>query len=350
MNTRERLTEALNGGTPDKTPLSFYSWMVTMDNKENEQLLFEDQWKRLYDMGLGICHHVYVIDEVAHGVENVTETVKDGNDTITIQKRITPVGTIQQSFRNGWHQEYWIKSSEDYKVMTWIMENTELVTKYEEYDRGVELVGDNGVVVIRASRTPAMMINVDWAGTEKFCMDVALEDPDMMALYEARKKLFIEETKLVAKGPGRFVKWLENLTISMLGPDRYGQLLVPMYEQCVPILEANDKRVMVHYDGALNVIKDQIADAPFHMIESLTEAPEGDMTYSECRQAWPDKVFWANINVDLYSEPADVLRQAVIDKRERAGKKAFAFEISEDMPENYAESIPVVLETLDQLG
>ena len=350
MNTRENLTAALNGETPEKTPLSFYSWMVTDDKIANEPRLFADEWKRLYDMGLGICHHVYVVKEVQHGVEDVVETVKQGADTITIQKKVTPVGTIQQAFKNGWHYEYWIKTPDDYKVMTWIMENTELVADYDAFHHGEELVGNNGVAVIRASRTPAMMINVDWAGTEQFCMDVALEVPEMMELYEARKKLFIQETEIVAKGPGRFVKWLENLTISMLGPQRYGELLVPMYEQCVPVMEAGGKRVMVHYDGALKVIADQIAKAPFHMIESLTEAPEGNMTYAECREAWPDKVFWANINVDLYSQPAEVLRQAVIEKRERAGKKALAFGISEDMPPNYAESIPVVLKTLDEIG
>ncbi len=349
MTTRKNLITALNGQTPDKTPLSFYSWMVTDDKPENEHRLMADEWKRLYEMGLGICHHVRVIKEIQHGVEEATEILKEGSETVTIKKKITPVGTIQQVHKGGWHTEYWIKTPQDYKIMTWIMENTELVTDYDAFEKGEQLVGDYGLAVILASRTPAMMINVDWAGTEQFCMDVALENQEMLELYEARKKLFIQESELVAKGPGRFVKWLENLTISMLGPQRYGELLVPMYEQCAPVLEAADKRVMVHYDGALNVIKDQIAKAPFHMVESLTEAPEGDMTYAECRQAWPDKVFWANINVDLYAQPEDVLRQAVIDKRNRAGKKALAFEISEDMPANYAQSVPVVLETLREM-
>jgi hypothetical protein len=145
------------------------------------------------------------------------------------------------------------------------------------------------------------------------------------------------------------VKWFENLTISMLGPRRYGDLLVPVYDEAVPILERGDKRVMVHYDGALQVIADQIAAAPFHMIESLTEPPEGNMLYDVCRAAWPDKVFWANINVDLFSGPTEGLRQAVIDKRRRAGKKAFAFEISEDLPANWRETVPIVLETLKEL-
>jgi len=44
------------------------------------------------------------------------------------------------------------------------------------------------------------------------------------------------------------------------------------------------------------------------------------------------------------------LREAVAAKRERAGKKVLAFEISEDVPENWRESVPVVLQTLQELG
>ena len=72
-----------------------------------------------------------------------------------------------------------------------------------------------------------------------------------------------------------------------------------------PILDAGDKRVMVHYDGQLALIADQIAVAPYAIIDSLTEPPEGDMTYDECRRRWPSLVFWANINVGLYHRPAE---------------------------------------------
>jgi hypothetical protein len=73
------------------------------------------------------------------------------------------------------------------------------------------------------------------------------------------------------------------------------------------------------------------------------------MTYDECRRLWPDLVFWANINVDLYYRPAEELSQAVASKRERAGKRGLAFEISEDLPTTWQESIPIVLQTLREL-
>ncbi|MCK5738641.1 hypothetical protein KAH55_05645 [bacterium] len=342
MTTRERLEIALDGGTPDVTPYTFYSWMA-------HDGFLQDRWRRLYDMGFGICHHMHTYQHIEHGVESWTEEKKDGADVYRFSYKKTPVGTIRNATRNSWHWEDWIKTPEDYKTFKWIVEHTEIVPCYEEYDKALEQVGEWGVPVIIGSRTPAMSINVDWAGTEKFCMDVALEVPELFELYEARKKFFIEETKIIANGPGKYVKWLENLTISMLGPKRYDDMLVSVYDECVPMLEKTGKRVMVHYDGELRCIADKIATAPFHMIDSLTEPPEGDMMYDEARAAWPDKVFWANINVGFYLQSEKELREAVVAMRERAGKKAFAFEISEKLPPNFQEVVPIVLDTLEQL-
>jgi hypothetical protein len=195
-----------------------------------------------------------------------------------------------------------------------------------------------------------MSIQVDYAGEQRFALDVALRIDELFDLYEAETKLFTELTGVMADGPGRFVKWNENLTVSMLGPKRYAKLLMPVYQNAVPVLKAGGKRVMVHYDGQLKAIADQIVRAPFHIIQSLTEPPEGDMMLDECRAAWPDKSFWSNINVGLYTLPPDELREAIIAKRERAGKKALAFEISEEVPENWGESVPVVLQTLREIG
>jgi hypothetical protein len=342
---RERLITALEGGTPDITPYSYYSWMRDRDLEKGK-----DDWDRVHDLGLAMCHHCGTVSLIEHDVVSATTEERDGADVYTISTKTCPAGTLRNVRRNGWHHEDWIKTPEDYLIRKWMIEHTEAVACYEGFEQAEAFAGDQGVAVVTGSRTPLMSINIDWAGTERFCMDVALEVPELFELYEAQKKLFLEETRLLAAGPGRYVKWFENLTLSMIGPRRYHDLLCNVYAEAVPLLEAGGKLVMVHYDGALRPIADDIAAAPFHMIESLTEAPEGDMTYAECRAAWPDKVLWGNLNVDLYYASPEVLRQAVIDKRERAGKAGFAFEISEDLPAGWEQSVPLVLETLEQLG
>ncbi len=341
---RERLTTALENGTPDVTPYSIYSWMM---NRESEQ--DKPAWRAVLDQGLALCHHCHTVRHLEHGVTGSVREERDGADVYTIHTRECPAGTLQMVRRNGWHHEDWIKSPADYDIRRWMIEHTELVTCYEQFDEADAFCGEQGVPVVCGSRTPLMSINIDWAGTERFCEDVALEVPELFALYEAQKRLFIEESRLIAAGPGRFVKWFENLTINMIGPRRYRELLVNVYQETVPMLAASGKRVMVHYDGELRCIADAIASAPFHMIESVTEPPEGDLHYEACRALWPDKVIWGNLNVDLYDLPEEQLRAAVADKVSRAGRQGFALEISEDLQHNWERTVPVVLETLEDL-
>jgi len=353
MTIRENLITALDGGTPDVTPLSIYDWnMGAITAADLAARMHSEEWRRLLDLGLGVTSHCEIVEAIEHGVETVVEERREGEVLFASIRKCTPVGEIRKVTRNGWHHEDWIKEPQDYRVVQWIVENTELRLRYERFAEHDSVIGAHGVVVVTGSgnwlhRTPLMKINIDWAGTEQFCMDVAMEVPELFELYAAFKKQFLAEQRLIGSGPGRYVKWLENLTIGMLGPDRYRDYLMPVYNEGVPILAAAGKRVMVHYDGALRVIADQIAGAPFHIVESLTEPPEGDMAYDECRRLWPDKVLWANLNLELYDLPAAALETAVCDRLKRAGRRGLAFEISEDLPKNWKTAIPVILKALE---
>ena len=102
--------------------------------------------------------------------------------------------------------------------------------------------------------------------------------------------------------------------------------------------------------GRLSACKELIAEAPIDLIESLTPPPEGDMTLSQCRSAWPDKLFWSNINVSTYQLEPKKLAETVLDAVQQAAPdgRRLAFEISEAIPENWKESIPVVLAALKE--
>jgi len=351
MTTRQNLTTALNGGVPEQTPLSVLGWFFTSPRYDF------DEWLPLFNQGLGLLAQCQTVTLVEHGVETTVEHQVEGDRRYTIRQKETPVGTLQSVTVNSaraprpmeWDLEHWIREPKDYKILQWIVENTEVVPQCGEFARAEEWVGDHGVAVVAGGRTPAMTIQIDYAGGERFALDVALKVEELFELYEAEKRLFMEANRTIAAGPGRFVSWFEQFTASMLGPKRYAELLMPVYGEAVPVLEKAGKRVMVQYNGKLRAVADQIALAPFHVVELLTEPPEGDMRLDECRAAWPDKAFRANINVGLYSLPPDELCQAITAKRERAGKQGLAFELAEDIPANWRETVPVVLRALQEL-
>jgi hypothetical protein len=342
MTTRSMLETALEGGTPAITP--FITYLCFVDD------LTSPRWQRLIEQGLGICEGAATFRLIEHGVtDTVHEEIVHGVP-LRVHTRHTPVGDIRQAHTQGWHAESFVKKPADYKVLQWIVEHTEVVPTREGYDALQETIGDHGVITLYAGKTPAMQINVSYAGTERFCEDLALEVPELYDLYLAMRVLFREQMRVIAAGPGRYVRWLENLAADMLGPRRYAEWLLPVYEEQAPLLAAAGKRPLVHYDGPLRAVATEIARAPLPIIESLTEPPEGDLWYDDARASWPDKVFWANINLDTYNLPPEKLRDEIIAKRTRAGKRGLAFEIAEDLPATWETAIPVILDCLRELG
>jgi hypothetical protein len=356
MNARENLTTVLENGVPETTPLAIYDWNTGGITAPDLDLKLKDQaWQKLFDRGLGIFCHCECIDTVEHGVETTIEKKEYKGKQVDLITKKTPVGELQKitGNNNAWHIEDWIKEPKDYLTAKWIAENTELIPRYEKFAEYESVIGDKGVTILTGSgnwlhRSPMMKINIDWAGTENFCMDLAMEVPELFELRDSMLELFIKEQQMLAQAPGRYVKWIENLTISMLGPDRYRDHIMPVYEECVPILEEGGKKLLLHYDGDLSVIADYIRDSPFHIIDSLSEPPEGDMMLDECRQKWPDKVLLANINADFYYGTNEKLAEAVEAKLARAGKRGFCFEVSEDLPDTWQRTLPVIIETLQK--
>ncbi len=335
------LETALEGGTPNVTPFAIY--LCFIDD------LRSARWQRLIEQGLGICEGAVTFRLIEHGVRDDVREQKEGGAVHRIHIRETPVGSVRQVHAGGWQVEHFVKEPRDYQVLRWIAEHTEVAPTREGYDQLEETIGEHGVVTVYAGKTPAMHINVNLAGTQRFCEDLALEIPELHDLYQAQCRLFREQMRVIAAGPGRYVRWLENLSADMLGPRRFADWLLPVYEEHVPLLEAAGKRAMVHYDGTLRAAAAEIARSPVPIIESLSEPPEGDMMFDACRAVWPDKVFWANINLGIYDLPPDRIRAEIASKRNRAGKRGLAFEIAEALPAAWETAIPVILETLREM-
>jgi len=360
---RENLAAALEGERPERIPFTFLGDFLTDD----------PAWDKL--LAQGLCSVLWTSTtrqvappEVERVVEPVTCSGHPG-ERITL---CTPVGAISQvsvqgekqeyllepptqplwawsTMRDeGWVQEYFLKSPADYAVMEYIVRHTRVEPDPLGFLKAEESVGERGLSVILAGRSPMQTILVDYAGLEMFSFHLADGFPELFALAEALMEQLVCTCELIAAGPGRYVDLLENLTAESWGPRRFAQYHLPVYTRILPILHAGGKKVVTHFDGKLACLADLIARTEIDGIESLTQPPEGDMTYAEARAAWPGKFFWGNINVSLYDLPPLELQRVVREMARQAAPdgRLLAFEISEDLPHNWRESIPVVLDAL----
>jgi len=346
VTIRERLEAFWSGEQPDRIPYTIYYWEWYRANGGSEDAT---RWQALFDRGLGVTQHVGTVRQTIDDSHHETETSERNGLPVRRIHHHTSVGSITAEWVDNWHTEYWLKTADDYRVMTHIVNNTYLEAGYEPFQEFEQLAEPWRIPLASFGRTPIQTILVDLVGLENFGLHLAtLLDP-MMELYEALLERCRERAQIMAAGPGRYVAFMENFTSETLGPRRYADWILPVYEEIIPLLQQSGKVVGTHYDGQVGHCLNEIQRAPMDLIESFTPPPEGDLTLAQARVAFPEKLLWSNINVSLYELPADELA-AIITQRVADGApdgRRLAFEVSEQWPHNWATSMPVVLDTLN---
>jgi hypothetical protein len=341
MDLREQLAAFWAGERPDQIPYTIYQSKLPPVDHPVVQQMFAD--------GLGVTCFVPTWEVSYDASIDIRDdfTRQDGRQ-LHRQTWRTPVGEIFATWTEDWHQKYFLATAEDYRVMMYIVEHTTLAAAYESFLEQDAALPPYAVAVPRMGRTPLQTILVDYAGLGNFALHLYEYEEEVRALYEALLVQFRRHIEIVAGGPGRYINVLENFTAETLGPRRYREFLLPVYEECFPLLQGAGKVVGCHYDGQLAVVKDLIAGAPIDLIESLTPPPEGDLSLVDARAAWPDKLFWAHINLGCYDLPAEELRRLVLGRIEEGAPdgRRLAFEVSEQLPARWLESMPVVLDAL----
>ena len=338
MTNRERMTAVMNGQKPDKLPFAIYGETPTND----------PVWCELYEQGLCIMPRVTVVKESFSSVETlVTHDAKNGYN-IECRTIRTPIGEVREVYRNGWQQEFFLKTPADYRVMQYIVENSTLEADYSGFYQRESEIGNSGMTIVRADRSPIQKIIVDFAGLENFSYHQADDIDAVHSLIYALTEKMVRYFKLVADCPSLVVQIPENLTSDQVGPDRYCKYHMPFYEKIIPNMHSKGKKVLTHYDGKIACLIDLIAKTSIDGLESLTTPPEGDLNYIDVRKSLPDKIIGANIGLSDYRLPLDKLKAKVKQFIEQAapdGRNLF-FEISEDLPPNWKQTLPAILKVL----
>jgi len=345
QSVRGRFARALAGEVVDRPVYAVYDWFV-----QNRPI----DWPSLFDRGLGQINHVDLVRVERPHLE-VIETTDELDGEIRRDVRwITDRGELREWWLGEWRQEFMIKKAEDYRILARALEDSRFTATSEFYDKSEEELGERGITLghlgwTTVRRSPLLEVQIEFAGLQQCAMDVATETPELMELLELISELELEKMREAAKGPAQYIKLWENLSIDILGPHRYRKYLVPFYQKAVEVLQSAGKRLVVHYDGKLRLVADDIAALGFDGIDSLTPPPEGDMSMAEARAAWPEKFLWLHPAPHWFREDSAVLAREIRQMVREAGPRRYCLMISEDVPPDWQRSVPVVLETLDEM-
>lgn len=343
ITLRERFLSALDGSRVDRPVYAVYDWFV----KNRPQV----NWPRLFELGLGQINHAGLMRLDRPKLQIVETTCRVNGQTRRDVRWITDIGELHEWYLGEWRQEHLIKTPHDYRIFARAFSDVKIVPAYEAFEQSETQVGDGGITIgcTALARTAFQAIQIDYAGLERFSIDIAGETPELMELIEQLNELTFREWSVLRDSPARELKLWENLSLETMGPNLYRRHLVPVYRRILELLGPSGKRLHMHYDGKLRGITADIAALSFDGVDSFTEPPEGDMLVTEARQAWPDKFLWLHPNLGWYEMPEPQLRERIIQAVRAAGPSRFCFMISEDIPPDWERTVPTILGTLGSL-
>ena len=347
MGIRDRLAAALRGEVVTHPVYVVYDAFLPNPAVD---------WDLLFAKGLGRVNHASVTETRHPNCEIVERKSIEGDlerRDVTIR---TAGGELHEYYLGAsdkgvlpWRMEHFIKKPSDYRLMAKAFEGSTYTATDRAFDASEAALGDRGMTIAHVERTPFQKVQIDYAGIEAFSCHLADGELALFELLELLNRLKLDEFACVARSKARFVKLWENIGIDAVGPLAFRKHIVPVYEGINAILRGTGKRLLVHYDGKVRQVADDIARLGFDL-DSLTPAPEGDMDPAEARRLWPECFFWLHPSLTWFMLPTEELVARVRGMASAVGPRRYCFELSEGIPANWRETIPAVLAELAAMG
>jgi hypothetical protein len=343
---------------PDKTPLGIYSRYLPRGEIE----------RNLRAKGLGIIEYHPLVTFLGPPWHDLPGYISDVKNTSVRQDRFfengrmvlrttyeTPVGAI-------WHEKepsvgdgsehtrsYFIKSIEDYKIMTYIIENTVVASNERAIESRLAALGEDGVVLGRLDRSPYQKLLLEFVGAERFLIDL-FEEPE--AAEELKDVMYqkLEESLGLAMNTELLLIWQpDNVTADMTSPKYYEKYLLPYYKKLSAKIHGSGKLLVAHFDGKVKALRELINQSGIDVLESLSfPRIGGDMELAEARSAFPGITILPNFPANLSTESEEEIRAFLRDFKNIAGTtEPYMLQISEDLAAgSWARVLPIIVDEM----
>ncbi len=359
---------------PDQIPFTMYA----ETNKIFGLALYEP-WRKLLDNGLSlfvaekaqpykvtcpnasmdIVHHyktstswapvdILVSLNTPHLIEGSIKTPAG------IDKFHASVKGLDMSVQVPWFPEdgFIIKSLEDYEVIKFLVEDSEYTPFHDDITEIQALIGDYGVVPAFMPKSPLQSM-IMLMGLKQIAIGYHAHKKAFDELYNVIYKKEIELFKIAAESPAEVIWGPDNVTSLITSPILFEKYNLPFYNEVSDILHKQDKIYVVHMDGALQDLVDLIARTKIDAIESFTPPPTGNLSITNARKAWKDKVIWANFPEALVFHGGSAVRKKTREMLEEAAPgNNFMMGISEGFPSflHMLENVPKILKMVVKHG
>ncbi|MFZ4694059.1 MAG: hypothetical protein ACOYMV_02945 [Verrucomicrobiia bacterium] len=341
-----RVEIALLGGRADKIPFTMYENKIPQCAAE----------RALRNRGLCIVKRDIPAFHTVRPNVRTTEAVewRDGKRFVRTRHE-TPHG-ILESLREeagftSWVHEKLFKSPDDYKALLFFIRDAQHTPNYGAFARAQADFGEDAIFRAGFGLEPLQeLISGGLMDMQDFCVEWMDHRDEILRLYEANVEQRRKVYPLVAESPAFIANYGGNVVVDVIGAKGFEEYYLPHYIEAAEAMHRRGKRIGCHFDANCRALAPLIARSGLDYIEAFTPAPDTDMTLTEARAAWPDKVLWINFPSSVHLRPdVEVEEMAFRLAGEAGGPDGFLMGITEDIPpDRWQSSCGAIMDGLDR--
>jgi len=345
MSALENLMMMLNREEPIKIPVLAYDFLRVGSQG--------GIYRRLKKRGLCIVRFIptykptfrgmnFMLEDVKHtrvrylenGINKYREIFDTPIGSITCLMRLNPVSDEDPPLSWGAYEEHFVKNRSDWRVLSYIFKGMadQLVPNYKAFEREQDELGDEGICFGFVGKTPFQRAWVEMADLETAVVDFEEKPEELLEFIEVQRFLHERQAEITGNSPAKFILVVDHITTT-ISPKYYKEYCIPYWQMYANAIKGSGKVLGAHHDGQFGHLKKEIADSPLDVIESFTVPPGGDVSLTEAKKLWPDKMLFVNTPPHIAQSPIEEVREAYEQILTEWGqKRGLLIEHSEDIP------------------
>jgi uroporphyrinogen-III decarboxylase len=335
MTSRERILAVINGEKPDRLPWAPLIGQYYVNSLKELGIDLEDiapksvaktdaikRWVNLYEievpkyLGADIIYRHVMVYKIKY---NKCEEFEEMDGDIRRVGYVTPLGRIYSEMKTGGGTEfitkYLVKSLDDIKIYSYLIDNTEIEVNYQDYKEFDEYIGDDGIATLTGPVTPLQELLQFKMGVEYTAYNIGDYPEEMEELmdkmHELNKKIYVA----LANCDALVTITYEDTSTTVLSKRWYKKYCINQLNDYTDILHGEGKIHIVHMCGKISKLTDMIAEGRMDGIDSVCPPSTGDLEPGDALQQLSGKIIIGGL------EPPALVRMSTEDAVKYAAEK-----------------------------
>ena len=348
----------LNGQAPDRIPWAprLEIWYRAHQRRDTLPDEFKNCSLREIYRSLGMCYQARdLVRRRIYRTELSGVEVRENRIGYNIQREyITPLGKVSTLHRSSaelerdgieaLEVEHMIKSVDDYPVVEYIIQHTDLFPTYDDYLDYEREVGDEGIIITYIGQDPMSWLILELIGSAQAYYHLADYPHEVSHLLAVLDEHCRERQKLALESPARLIMHGQHFDTQLTPVPLFKKYLLPYYQPFAEQMQARGKVLACHADADTTKILELVKQAGFKLLDCFLTAPMVKMTLAEARGILGRGVIiWGGIPSTILSEhtPMDEFERYMDDLfRIIAPGEAFILGVADNvMPDSDLERV-----------